>query len=59
MLFNQAGLLCSENEKEAALNERDSTVNCPKFSLALFAQLETGNVISFAICCSGNKHILL
>lgn len=36
-----------ENGKEAALNERDSTVNCAKCSLAFFAQLETENVIFF------------
>lgn len=47
MLLNQAELLCMENGKEAALNERDSTVNCAKFSLAFFAQLETENVIFF------------
>lgn len=49
-----------ENGKEAALNERDSTVNRATFSLAFFAQLETENVIFFffsfflVICCSGN-----
>lgn len=54
--MNQAELLCMENGKETALNERDSTVNCAKYSLAFFAQLETENVIFFflAICCSGN-----
>lgn len=36
-----------ENGKEAALNERDSTVNRATFSLAFFAQLETENVIFF------------
>lgn len=47
--MNQAELLCMENGKEAVLNERDSTVNCAKFSLAFFAQLETENVIFFSL----------
>lgn len=48
MLFHQGELLCICNGKGASLNERGSTVNCPKFSFAFCAGLQTGNVMSFS-----------